>query len=151
MTTLERLEEYFDRPGRLSRRALLGKTAKMSAAMVATVSGAGAFADVAYASHTGCCGLCSLCCGWSECPGGCPGGCTPYEWTCSNGACSWLCGECCTAMCSGAGCAAECKCSYARVLCNYSSCPCPDGVEPMSVTSVKDLYRLPQRQRGTCH
>ena len=155
MTVLKRLEEYADSPGRLSRRTFLGRTAKVSAAVAGLGAASAVFAEQAYAAD--CCNLCSTCCGWTypcasnyqanQCPSGCG---APYTWTCTSGNCTWVCGECCPDFCAGAGCAAACKCSFSYMICR-SPCFCPQGVSQSSVTSVRDLYAMPTREKGTCH
>ena len=153
MSVLEKIERYVDEPGRLSRRRFVGRVAKVSFGLAAASVGAGALAKPAYASY--CCGLCSDCCGWPLCPdqtGNCPTGCSGYQWYCNGGGCTWVCGECCTSMCQGTGCASQCKCSYAYALCS-PGCPCAPQVKTMMEnTTLKDLlYTTPYRSKPCNH
>ncbi len=146
MTALEKVEHHVASPGRLSRRTLIGRTAKFSFGLAAAAVGAGVLAKPAYSAT--CCNLCSDCCGWSVCPSAdsCPAGCTTYEWMCTSGSCHWICGECCADQCGGNGCSQTCKCSYSYPLCGVG-CPCsPQTAKKMEGITAKELlYTRPLR------
>lgn len=148
MTTLEKLQLKASEPGRLSRRTLVGRVVKLSAAVAATAAGAAKFTDVAYAGNYGCCNLVWVdnFCNSDYYSGQCPSGCgTPYEWTCTAGSCLYYCGEC-----------YDCACSYGYFIPCSPGCACSPELAPLAKTitarqGAKSLY-VPHRKRGErCH
>src|SRR5689334_8295485 len=111
MQYLDKIEDFFTKPGRLSRRSALGRIVKGCTAIAAALAGIQFYGKVTYAYAAACCNLLfSYCSTYDHCP--CGG--THYEWYCSYGPnhCPWVCGEC-----------YGCSCSYAYPQCRVH-CPC---------------------------
>jgi hypothetical protein len=120
---LEKAEAFAAKPGRLSRRTLVGRLAKVSAGLAFGAAGLDAFrgtsARVAQAAYgwDQCCTLVypeSICSSEYKCTNKCPSGCgEAWTWTCqARNGCTLVCGEC-----------YDCKCSFSYKVCT-STCTC---------------------------
>lgn len=148
MNVIERASASIATPGRLSRRTVLGRFAKWSAAAAATAAGLGEFTGKAYAGNYGCCNLAfpNNICNSDYYAGQCPSGCgTAYEWTCSVGRCVFHCGEC-----------YSCSCSYGYFTPCSVGCACSPSLMILAQhinesSGAKSLY-IPHRAPGEkCH
>jgi hypothetical protein len=115
---LEKAEAFAAKPGRLSRRTLVGRLAKVSAGLA--FGAAGSTAGVAIAASGGnyqCCNLFypgTFCNSEYKCTNKCPSGCgESVTWVCQDDLhCRWVCGNC-----------YGCDCSFAYKVCE-TRCPC---------------------------
>ena len=97
MSFLEKLENRLSKPGRLSRRSVLGRLSRGCTLAIATIAGIG-FYDTAYAANAACCNLAypnNLCDFGCPCPNP-----NQWAWSCVVGFCVWTCGECYNCGCS---------------------------------------------------
>lgn len=94
---LDEFEDQISRPGRLTRRRMLGRLAKASLAIVAAVAGA-AIPITAFACRqvVCCCLEYSSNCSWCTSGRTCAdcNGISCYSWQCTSGSCTYTCIDC---------------------------------------------------------
>lgn len=129
MSIFDKLEQTLTKPGKLSRRSAIGRISRGCAILVGAIAGISIY-DTAHADGNGPC--CHLAYPNNHCPNeaifGCP--CSnpdQWQWHCTYGVCTYICGEC-----------YNCQCSYLIPTCHGS--PTDDSFRNTLINASKRTH-----------